>query len=115
MVLKDRAHGVDRCPTKLQNSIELISIGTWDSWSAISRISLQMGLVQRMCKMDIWAYMFPRCSRMLYYDLNGVGIGGPTMLNLFLLVAIAYLVFGPWMLMTFIEGLVWDTQPMRFP
>ena len=39
VVLKDKAHGVDRCPTKLRNFIVLMSVGTQDSWSTLSRIS----------------------------------------------------------------------------
>ena len=86
--------------------MSLISVGTQDSWSILSRIFLYIGLVRRRSKMDIWANMFPRCSRILYCALDGVGTGGPTMLNLFLLVVTTHLIFGPWMLMTFIEGLV---------
>ena len=54
--------------------------------------------------MEIWDDMFPRFSRILYCSLNGAGTGGPSMLNLALLVVTTHLVFGPWMLMTFIEG-----------
>ena len=31
--------------------------------------------------MEIWADMFPRCSRILYYAQDGAGVGGPAMLN----------------------------------
>ena len=65
--------------------------------------------------MDIWADIFPTCSRMFYYALDGVGIRGPAILNRVLQVVIAHLVFGPWMFMTFMEDFSWNTPPIRFP
>ncbi len=83
--LNDRAHEDERCPTRLQKSIELISKGTRDSMRALSRMFLYIGLVRRRSKMEIWAGMFPRCSKILYWLFDGAdgagGMGGPAMLN----------------------------------
>ena len=65
--------------------------------------------------MEIWASMFLRCSRILYCALDGVGTGGPAMLNLVHWVVTTHSLFGPWILITLTEGLVSDTQPIRFP
>ena len=115
MVLKERAHGVDKCPTKLHNSIALISVGTWDSWSTLSRIYLYIGLVHKISRMEIWAGMFLRCLRILYYALDEAGTGGLAMLNLVHRVVTVHSLFGPWILITLTEGLVSDTQLIRFP
>ena len=115
VVLKERAHGVDKCPTRLRNSIALILIGTWDSWSALLRISLYTGLVRRRSKMEIWADMFPRCSMILYCALGGAGTGGRTILNLVCRVVTAHSLFGPWILITLTEGFISDTHPIKFP
>ena len=81
VVLKDKVHGVEWCPTKLWNSMALISIGTQNSRSTLSRISLYIGLVQRRSKIDIWADIFPRCSRILYHALDRADIRAPAILN----------------------------------
>ena len=106
VVLKDKAHGVERYPSKLEKFVALMSIGARDSRSTLSRISFYIGLVQWRSKMEIWADMFPRCLRILYCALDGAGAAGLAMLNLVLLVVTTHSVFGPWMLMTFTEGLV---------
>ena len=72
--------------------------------------------------MEIWAGMFPRCSKILYWLLDGAdstdgadGIGGPAILNRALRVVTAHSFLGPGILITFIEGSFSDMQPMRLP
>ena len=69
--------------------------------------------------MEIWAGMFPRCSKILYWlfdGADGVGVtGGPTMLNRALRVVTADSLFGPWILITLTEGPFSDIQPIRLP
>ena len=86
-----------------------MSVGTWDSWSALSRISLYTRLVRRRSKMEIWDDIFPRCSMILYCALGGAITGGPAMLNRVRQVVIAHSLFGPWILITLTEGFVLDT------
>ena len=52
--------------------------------------------------MEIWAGMFPRCSKILYWLLDGAdgtdgadGIGGPVILNRALRVVTAHSFLGP--------------------
>ena len=61
--------------------------------------------------MEIWAGMLPRCSKILYWLLDGAdgadgadGIGGPGILNHALRVVNAHSFLGPWILITFTEG-----------
>ena len=116
MGLNDRAQEDERCPTRLQKSVALISEGTRDSMRALSRMSLYTGLVRRRSKMDIWAGMFQRCSKILYWLFDGADeTGGPAILNRALRVVIAHSLFGPWILITLTEGSFSDIQPMRLP
>ena len=69
--------------------------------------------------MDIWAGMFPRCSKILYWLFDGAdGVdetGGPAILNCALRVVTAHSLLGPWILITLTEGSFLDIQPMRLP
>ena len=119
MGLNDRAQEDERCPTRLRKSVALISEGTRDSMRALSRMSLYIGLVRRRSKMDIWASMFPRCSKILYWLLDGADgadeTRGPVILNRALRVVTAHSLLGPWILITLTEGSFSDMQPMRLP
>ena len=97
--LNDRAHEEDRCPTRLKKLVALISEGTQGSMRALSRMFLYTGLVWRRSKMEIWAGMFPRCSKTLYWLFDGADgageTGRPAMLNHALRVVTAHSFFGP--------------------
>ena len=117
--LKDRAHEDERCPTRLRKSVALIFEGTRDSMRALSRMFLYTGLVRRRSKMEIWAGMFPRCSKILYWLFDGADdageTGGLAMLNRALRVVTAHSLFGPWILITLTEGSFSNIQPIRLP
>ncbi len=117
--LKDREHEDERCPTRLRKLVALIFEGTWDSMRALSRMSLYTGLVWRRSKMEIWAGMFPRCSKILYQLFDGADgadeTGGPTMLNRALRVVTTHSLSSPQILITLIEGSFLDIQPIRLP
>ena len=69
--------------------------------------------------METWDGIFPRCSKILYWLLDGVDgadeAGGPVMLNHTFRVVTTHSLLGPWMLITFTEGSFSDMHPMRLP
>ena len=117
--LNDRAHEEDRCLMRLQKLVALIFEGIRDSMRALSSMLFYTRLVRRRSKMEIWAGMFPRCSKILYWLFDGADdadeVGGLVMLNHALLVVTAHSLLGPWILITLTEGSFLDIQPIRLP